>query len=84
MPQATIKLQQAPAPVAAKKPVVVATSFPKTEGQDEAKEPKSGKAAIALTETEGSAEGGVPAVLLMAAAALAVVAFGIQIWIFIS
>jgi hypothetical protein len=84
MPQATIKLQQAPAPVAAKKPMIVATSLPKTEGQEEAKDLKEGKAAVAPTETEGSAEGGVPAALLMAAAALALVAFGVQVWLFIS
>lgn len=78
MPQATIKLQQAPAPVATKKPVITAASETKTEEQGEA------KATVPVTDDETSTDGGVPTVLLMAAAALALVAFGIQVWLFIS
>lgn len=78
MPQATIKLQQAPVPVAAKKPVITATSETKTGELGEA------KATVPVADDKTSSEAGVPAMLLMVAAAMALVAFGVQLWIFLS
>jgi hypothetical protein len=89
MPQATIKLQVAPAPAASRKPVVPAAGPAEAvEGSPEKKpllKPVvSSTEASVKAETEESTAPEVPVVLLYAAAALALVAFGIQLWTFLS
>ena len=86
MPQATIKLQTAPTPVVPKKPIVSATAKSEEKDEKESKDEvrKESKAAALPLDGEESSAGGVPLPLLMAAAALALVAFGIQVWLFIS
>ena len=88
IPQATIKLQAAPAPAIARKPIAPATEVP-AEGQRDAVAPAPKKAESKPVseqddgEDEGSA-GAVPLPFLLAAAALALIAFGIQLWTYLS
>lgn len=72
LPQATIKLQVAPQAAAARKPAASASS-----------EDKPAAPAADLSGFEGGGEE-LPAPLLYAAVALAVIALGIQLWTFIS
>lgn len=91
IPQATIKLQSAPAPAAARKPVVAVSEVP-IEGKKETAEPaqkKVGSKPADLDEQEDEEEeevsaGAIPLPFLLAAAALALIAFGIQLWTFLS
>jgi hypothetical protein len=92
MPQATIKLQQAPAPaVAFKKPAAPAEGNVLKEGpaseKPNLKETKPSETVLAEDEAESVAGGSVselPLPLLIAAAVLALAALGIQVWTFIS
>jgi len=88
MPQATIKLQVAPKPAAAatrksEGEAAVTTadhSIKKLETADDKPAPKT--AGIAIDEEPSKPE--VPLLIAIAAAALALVAFAIQTWTFIS
>lgn len=91
MPQATIKLQQAPAPATTvRKPAVsVASEAPKveTEGKALAADSKAGEPSLPdnMEEMEaGDVPSEIPIPLLIAAAVMALAALGIQIWTFIS
>jgi hypothetical protein len=87
MPQATIKLQVAPAPASSLKsaPPVTTTKEAGTAPQKpasltpviEEKEEEAG-------DEDAAATSGIPLPLLIAAAALALLAFGIQIWTYLS
>lgn len=90
MPQATIKLQPAPAPAAARKPAVPATGA-SAEGKKDsvAPAPKTVESKPAITGEvakveEDASAGSVPLPFLIAAAALALIAFGVQLWTFLS
>jgi hypothetical protein len=91
MPQATIKLQVAPAPAAAvRKPIVSETASvssdaasPKGPLKDTVTEAPA-SVVEAADHAENSASSDVPMPILIAAAALALVAFGIQLWTFLS
>ena len=88
IPQATIKLQSAPAPAAARKPVVAVSEVP-IEGKKETAEPapKRAESKPVSEEDDGEDEvsaGAVPLPFLLAAAALALIAFGIQLWTYLS
>ena len=91
MPQATIKLQVAPAPAAAvRKPIVSETTSvssddasPKGPLKDNAAE--SSVSVVEAADHEGNSPAAeVPMPILIAAAALALIAFGIQLWTFLS
>jgi hypothetical protein len=99
MPQATIKLQQAPAPATAmRKPAAPAVAgAPKVDNSDKAdKELKEAKTVAPVAKVEpvlseslemshsDDDSSGVPLPLFIAAAVLAFAALGIQIWTFIS
>ena len=98
MPQATIKLQVAPKPAAAatRKPEEGAVSAPDsslkkieaTDGKEalEALKPSSKPSTATFDEEveSSAAESEVPFVIAIAAAVLALVAFAIQAWTFIS
>ena len=87
MPQATIKLQPAPAPAAARKPTVAATEASAEGKKDsEAQAPKKveSKTGEVGKVEEAVSVGSVPLPFLIAAAALALIAFGIQLWTFLS
>jgi hypothetical protein len=87
MPQATIKLQPAPAPAAARKPAVAATEASAEGKKDSAvpapKNVESKPANLGEVE-EAVPAGSVPLPFLIAAAALAMIAFGVQLWTFLS
>ena len=87
MPQATIKLQPAPAPASARKPAVPATvssaegkkdSVVQAPKKVESKPPNLGEVEEAVSA------GSVTLPFLIAAAALALIAFGVQLWTFLS
>jgi hypothetical protein len=84
MPQATIKLQSAPAPASsAKKPSQSApTDSLKPEGGEKIVQPS--KLEIEDESSVDTAPSEVPTPFLIAAAVLALAALGIQIWTFIS
>jgi hypothetical protein len=84
MPQATIKLQTAPAPVVAKKPIVSAPAKSQENDDMEPKDDLKKEATLPSIDDEETSAVGVPMPLLMAAAALAFVAFAIQLWTFLS
>ena len=96
MPQATIKLQQAPAPATAvRKPAAaVASDAAKADNDGKPVEVKPSAPASKVAEptlSEGVDEvdagddsSGIPLPFLIAAAVLALAALGIQIWTFIS
>ena len=96
MPQATIKLQQAPAPATAvRKPAAaVASDAAKADNDGKPVEvkpsaPASKVAEATLSESvdevdAGDDSSGIPLPFLIAAAVLALAALGIQIWTFIS
>ncbi len=96
MPQATIKLQQAPAPATAvRKPAAaVGSDAPKADNDGKPVDAKPAASASRIAEatlTEGVDEvdagddsSGIPLPFLIAAAVLALAALGIQIWTFIS
>lgn len=88
MPQATIKLQAAPAPAAARKSTPV-TASPAPSAKGEEAKPAKASREESLDDghaeaEEASVDGGLPVPLLIAAAALAVVAFAVQLWTFLS
>lgn len=89
IPQATIKLQSAPAPAAARKPVVAVSEVP-IDGKKETAEPAPKKVGSKPADLEEEEEeevepaGAIPLPFLLAAAALALIAFGIQLWTFLS
>ena len=78
MPQATIKLQQAPAPAAARKPAFDA-ALKDDKSENIATESESD---VYNDNVDSNLE--LPMPILIAAAVLALVAFGIQIWTYIS
>jgi hypothetical protein len=81
MPQATIKLQQAPAPASAQK---ISTPAP-TVALKKGVVAKPAEAVASDDEEDQTASGeALPLPLLLASAALALIAFGIQLWAFIS
>jgi hypothetical protein len=87
IPQATIKLQPAPAPAAARKPASAPAGVPVEGKKDsEAQAPKKveSKPASLSEAEEAVSTGSVPLPFLLAAAALALIAFGIQLWTFLS
>jgi hypothetical protein len=90
MPQATIKLQPAPAPASARKPASAPAGVPAEGKKDsEAQPPKKVESKPANLGEAGKMEeavsaGSVPLPFLLAAAALALIAFGIQLWTFLS
>ena len=91
MPQATIKLQVAPAPAAAvRKPVVSETASVSSDDESPKVPLKDNAAKVPVSVVEAadhegnSAAGEVPMPILIAAAALALIAFGIQLWTFLS
>ena len=84
MPQATIKLQAAPAPASAARKPVTPSAAP-----DSAKTVAPEKTEAVTTEAEedasgGSSEGEIPLPIAIAAAALAFLALAVQLWAFIS
>jgi hypothetical protein len=96
MPQATIKLQQAPAPATAvRKPAAaVASDAAKAENDGKPVEVKPSAPASKVAEATlsegvdevdaGDDSSGIPLPFLIAAAVLALAALGIQIWTYIS
>lgn len=91
MPQATIKLQQAPAPAASvRKPAAPAAGSEPKAGAPDKPSVKAEKAAgpVPSGESEetdsGDSVSEIPLPLLIAAAVLALAALGIQVWTFIS
>jgi hypothetical protein len=88
IPQATIKLQAAPAPAIARKPIAPVTEVP-ADGKKDASAPAPKKAEFKPLTEEGDGEdevssGAVPLPFLLAAAALALLAFAIQLWTYLS
>jgi hypothetical protein len=78
MPQATIKLQSAPAPASAQK-------ISPVSAENKSSLPKPSDAEVSAEPEENAVVGdAVPLPLLLAAAALALVALGIQFWMFLS
>jgi hypothetical protein len=86
MPQATIKLQPAPAP-AVRKPAASDLAKPDSLNKPQAKDSKAEETHLTEGRQEvdtGHAVSDIPLPLLLAAVVLAFVALGIQIWTFIS
>lgn len=91
MPQATIKLQQAPAPATAVRKPAAAVASDAAKADNDVKPVASASKVAEATLSEGvdevdagSDSSGIPLPFLIAAAVLALAALGIQIWTFIS
>jgi hypothetical protein len=91
MPQATIKLQQAPAPATLVRKPAAAVASDAAKADNDGKPVASASKVAEATLSEGVDEvdagddsSGIPLPFLIAAAVLALAALGIQIWTFIS
>ena len=84
MPQATIKLQQAPTPATLGKKPSLSASLESLDQEDGGKIAHPSRSAVDVEVAADNAPAEIPMPFLIAAALLSLVAFGIQIWTFLS